>query len=88
MSKATSYLITTPNPKYAGKTLGIQFTEGRAVLHSAVLDKAICPSIEIAVKRFTLDFGYKAKPLDKVPEEVEAKAEKQESRKQTASQEA
>lgn len=58
-----AYLILTENPLYNGKTFGLQFNRGRAVLSEATLDEFLGYTVE-SVLGLLRDFpGYSARPL-------------------------
>lgn len=75
---SATYLVTTPNPKFGGKTAGIQFHEGKAVVNVAVLDARLYPNrktaVQDAITRLQKDFGYTAKCIDGRADKAEAAA--------------
>lgn len=61
---SATYIVTTPNETYSGRTLGVNFSDGKAVINAATIDKRIVPNVKVAVKRFVEEFGYKVRLLD------------------------
>lgn len=68
------YLIETPNPEYKGRTLGVQFARGRALLDPATIDPKLGLDVDEVADRMKKDFGYSVKLLE--TEVVEKKTRK------------
>lgn len=56
------FLVTTPNPAYAGKTAGVLFNEGRALVDSALPPSTGKPIEHVVIE--LQEFGYNVEPLD------------------------
>lgn len=60
MSK--QYLVTTPkNPQYSGKTCGVRFENGQALVSEYTIDHHLGRTVEEVVQRLKSDFGYEVK---------------------------
>lgn len=58
------FLVTTPqNPQYGGKTYGVRFHNGKAVLDANTIDPAVGLTVEQVAKRLADEFGYTVEPL-------------------------
>lgn len=56
---SNQYLVTTPkNPEYSGKTCGVIFRNGRALVNEFSIDPLLGYSVEEIVERMKTDFGY------------------------------
>lgn len=59
------YLVTTPkNPEFAGKTLGIQFSDGKAVVEDAILPTHLNRSLDEVIAGFRAMGGYEVTVLE------------------------
>lgn len=63
VKKSKSFVAVTPNPRYTGKTAGVMFWEGKALISEQTIDKFLGFSIEEVVRRLEQDFGYKVSEL-------------------------
>ena len=64
------YLITTPNnPAFKGKTLGVRFENGQAVLSEFTLPK-LGRTMEQVLRALKKDFHYEVRILKETPAEV------------------
>ena len=61
------YLVTVGNTNYKGKTLGVQFNKGRALLDERLLDPAVGISLDEVVRQMEVDFGYTVEPFGDEP---------------------
>lgn len=58
------YIVTTPsNPRYNGKTYGVQFRAGRAFVSPHTIDPTLGWSVEEVVRKMQDDFGYEVEPV-------------------------
>lgn len=58
------FLVTTPkNPQYTGKTYGVWFHNGKAVLDASTVDDDVGLTVEQLAKRLADEFGYIVEPL-------------------------
>lgn len=60
---AKSYLVTAKNPEYAGKTFGLQFYGGKAVLTEEMVNPRLGRNVEEIREGFLGMEGYKIRPL-------------------------
>lgn len=60
----TAYIAKTKNPTYAGKTYGVQFTRGRAIVSDETLDPFLGLTVEEVAERMAREFKYEVVPLD------------------------
>lgn len=70
-----TYLVKSPSDKFNGRTLGVQFNQGQAVLNQGALPKGV--KIKDLITQFGRSpeqggFGYTVKPLDKEAKEPAA----------------
>ncbi len=61
------YIVTVPNPKFDGKTLGVQFNAGKALLAEQTLDPRLGLNVEQVAALLTVDFGYTVTTLEGQP---------------------
>lgn len=56
---SNQYLVTTPrNLEYSGKTFGVLFQGGRALVSEFTIDPTLGYTVEQIVKKMKEDFGY------------------------------
>ena len=60
------YVVTVPNPEYQGKTFGVQFWKGRALIAPHTLDPIIGLGTEEIAIRMRNEFGYDVQPVEGV----------------------
>jgi hypothetical protein len=60
----TRFLVEAKNPEYEGKTFGIRFTNGKAVVEEAILPKHLKRSFEKVIAGFRDMPGYTLTPLE------------------------
>jgi hypothetical protein len=63
VKKSKTFVAETPNPAYTGKTAGVQFWQGKALISNETIDKMLGFSIEDVVKKLEDDFGYQVTEL-------------------------
>lgn len=76
---SAAYLVTTPNPAYNGKVLGIKFANGKAVVAEQTLSPKLGRTVEQVAISLRDDFGYTVTPLGEtpvIPEAAELLADK------------
>lgn len=59
------YLIKTPNREYTGKTMGVQFVNGQAIVDATSLDPNLEWTLDEVIYNLENVFGYKVKAMDK-----------------------
>jgi hypothetical protein len=64
------FLVKTPNLAYRGKTLGILFSNGRAILNELTVDEKVGLTVEELAEKFRTEFGYSVTPV--IPPEKRA----------------
>ena len=52
------YIAKTPNQNYVGKTAGVRFYGGQALINERTIDKQLGWSVEDVVRKLVDDFGY------------------------------
>lgn len=52
------YVISTPNAGYTGKTFGIRFENGKAVVSKESFPSELGYTLEYALRKLREDFGY------------------------------
>ena len=81
------YLVKAKNPKYEGKTFGVRFHEGKAVVDEHSISKHLGRSVKEVVALMQADFGLEVEPLDETtpaPKEDTPKAPVKKVKKETA----
>ena len=63
----TRYLVTAKNPNYEGKTYGVRFHEGSAVVDEHSISKHLGRTVEQVVDLMQKDFGLEVVPMDEAP---------------------
>lgn len=58
-AKSKRYEVTLPNPKYDGKTCGVQFIAGHAFINERTISKFLGWTVDEVVDKMRKDFGYK-----------------------------
>jgi hypothetical protein len=58
------YLVTAHNEQYEGKTFGVRFTEGKAVVENAILPKYLNRTLDQVIAGFKDMPGYTVTPLE------------------------
>lgn len=61
------YLVTTPNPDFAERVMGVQFSKGRATVDEYSIDPSLGYGVEDIARRLEKDFGY---AVEKIGEET------------------
>ena len=61
------YLVTAINPNYEGKTFGVRFHEGKAVVDEHSISKNLGRTVEEVVDLMQKDFGLEVVPMDETP---------------------
>lgn len=77
----SQYLVTTPlNPDYNGKTFGVRFDRGRAVVNDYSIDKTLGLTVDEIAERMEKEFNYTVEKIEggnqawTAPEPVEAES--------------
>lgn len=61
---AERYMVTTPlNEKYDGKTLGVKFERGRAMVDDVTVDPRLGRDKHYIADQMARDFGYKVEAV-------------------------
>ena len=61
------YLVTAINPNYEGKTFGVRFHEGKAVVDEHSISKNLGRTVEEVVDLMQKDFGLEVTLMDETP---------------------
>jgi len=61
------YLVIAKNPNYEGKTFGVRFHEGKAVVDEHSISKNLGRTVEEVVDLMQKDFGLEVVPMDETP---------------------
>jgi len=77
------YLITVPKDTYNGKTLGVKFNDGKAVVDEYTVPKNLGRSVDEVARLMKRDFGFEVKRItaEQAVEEVEETVEEAEKEK-------
>lgn len=59
------YLIKTPNREYTGKTMGVQFVNGQAIVDATSVDPNLEWTLDEVIYNLENVFGYKVKAMGK-----------------------
>jgi len=70
------YLVTAPKDTYDGKTLGVKFQDGKAVVDEYTVPKLLGRSPDEVARLMKRDFGFEVKKIvgEQTVEEVEEAA--------------
>lgn len=58
MAKKKQYLVKAKNPEYSGKTYGIRFERGEAIVSERTLDKNLKYTLEQVIEGLQKDFRF------------------------------
>jgi hypothetical protein len=61
---AQQYLAVTPNPEYKGKTCGVQFYQGKALIAPHTISPFLGWTVDEIVVKMRQDFGYDVQPVE------------------------
>lgn len=61
------YRVTAPSAAYNGKTLGVQFQHGSAIIDARSIDPRIELTPKQVAERMVTDWGYTVEPIGDTP---------------------
>lgn len=60
---ADRFMVTSKNGKYDGKTLGVKFNNGRAIVDEVSVDDKLGRDVETVADLMKRDHGYQVEPI-------------------------
>ena len=61
--QARQYIVTVPNIEYDGKTYGVQFYQGKALIAEHTIDSRLGWTVDEIARKLKADFSYEVEEV-------------------------